>query len=369
MFAERGAARLVEVAAGVHAYLQQGSWGFSNAGLVASGTSSLLVDTLYDLTLTEQMLAAMRRVEPAAARIRTVVNTHANGDHCWGNQLVGAAEIVSSRAAAEEMLELRPFVMRALMEGSRRAARLPAIGKKALGLLGRLGVPHVGSLADAGDFVEECFGAFDFRGIRLTPPRRTFEGRLSLDIGDKRVELIQVGPAHTKGDVIAFLPAERVVFTGDILFVGSHPVAWEGPIGRWLLACDLLLDLDADTFVPGHGPLTTKDGVRQTKAYWQEVQQAAARGYASGFSADEVARHLAAEQGFAEWTEAHRLVVNVDTAYRELAGDRGRRDPVEMFARMARLETIRAAANGMGGIGDARRSARTTDTRPARRSF
>jgi cyclase len=272
MMAKRGEARLIEVAAGVYAYLQQGSWGFSNAGLVAAGGRSLLIDTLYDLSLTEQMLAAMRRVEPAAREIGTVVNTHANGDHCWGNQLVGGAEIISSRATAEEMLELKPRTMRALLSGSRRASRLGPLGRGTLSLLGRLGIPNVGSLAAAGDFVGECFGAFDFRGIRLTPPTRTFEGHLSLDVADTRVELIQVGPAHTKGDVIAFLPKERVVFTGDVLFIGSHPIAWEGPIARWLAACDLLLALDADTFVPGHGPLTTKDGVRQTKAYWLEVQ-------------------------------------------------------------------------------------------------
>lgn len=339
MMARRGEPRLVEVAAGVHAYLQQGSWGFSNAGLVAGAGSSLLVDTLYDLSLTERMLSAMRRVEPAARHISSVVNTHANGDHCWGNQLVGAAEIISSRATAEEMLELKPLTMRALLAASRRAARLGPLGKRALGLLGRLGVPHVASLAGAGDFVADCFGAFDFRGIRLTQPTRTFEGRLALDVGDKRVELIEVGPAHTRGDVIAFLPKERVVFTGDILFIGSHPIAWEGPISHSVAACDLLLELDADTFVPGHGPLTTKEGVRQTKAYWQHVQQAAARGRASGAAADEVARQLL-RQGFADWTEAHRLAVNVDTAYRELDAGPGRPNPVEMFARMARLEEL-----------------------------
>jgi glyoxylase-like metal-dependent hydrolase (beta-lactamase superfamily II) len=102
----RSSGKLVEIADGVHAYLQRGSWGFSNAGLVSSGDASLLVDTLYDLGLTERMLREMRRAVPGAERIRTVVNTHANGDHCWGNQLVTGAEIVSSRAAAEEMLEL-----------------------------------------------------------------------------------------------------------------------------------------------------------------------------------------------------------------------------------------------------------------------
>ena len=60
-------------------------------GLVVDGERTLLIDTLFDLRLTEEMLREMRRAVPAAARIDTLVNTHANGDHCYGNQLVGDA--------------------------------------------------------------------------------------------------------------------------------------------------------------------------------------------------------------------------------------------------------------------------------------
>ena len=71
---------------GCFAWLQpDGGWGWSNAGLVCDGGESLLVDTLFDLRLTREMLDAMRRAAPAAARIGTLVNTHANGDHCYGN--------------------------------------------------------------------------------------------------------------------------------------------------------------------------------------------------------------------------------------------------------------------------------------------
>ena len=82
---------LQEVGDGLYAYLQpDGGWGWSNAGLIADGDATLLVDTLFDLPLTERMLRSMRDAVPAAARIGTLVNTHANGDHCFGNQLVSA---------------------------------------------------------------------------------------------------------------------------------------------------------------------------------------------------------------------------------------------------------------------------------------
>ncbi|HVW29713.1 MAG TPA: MBL fold metallo-hydrolase [Polyangiaceae bacterium] len=333
-------AELREVADGVHAYLQRGGWGYSNAGLVTDSGASLLVDTLYDLALTERMLSTLRRMTPGG-RIDTVVNTHANGDHCWGNQLVGGARIVSSRAAAEEMLELSPKRMAALVDVARVVSRSGSAGKKLLSLLDRLGVPKAAAVSESAGFVVECFGAFDFRDVTLRLPDETFEGRLELRVGDKRVELVQVGPAHTKGDVIVHLPDQRVAFTGDILFIGSHPIAWEGPVANWVAACDRLLALDIDLVVPGHGPVTTKLGVQRTKEYWQDLVATAKRGTEAGASADEIAREIFL-RGYDGWSEASRLAVNLDTICRELAGDRSRRDPFALMAKMARLERLRA---------------------------
>ena len=88
---------LQDVGNGCYAYLQpDGGWGWSNAGLVVDGERTLLIDTLFDLELTGEMLRAMRDAVPAAARIDTLVNTHANGDHCYGNQLLAGARMVAS---------------------------------------------------------------------------------------------------------------------------------------------------------------------------------------------------------------------------------------------------------------------------------
>ncbi len=78
---------LSEVADGAWAWLQpNGSWGLSNGGLVADGECSLLVDTLFDLSRTQTMLDAMKAATNAALSIDSLVNTHANGDHCWAEE-------------------------------------------------------------------------------------------------------------------------------------------------------------------------------------------------------------------------------------------------------------------------------------------
>ena len=85
-----------DLGTGCYAYLQpDGTWGWSNAGLVTDGGETLLVDTLFDLKCTREMLEALRAAVPAARRIGTLVNTHSNGDHTFGNQLVSGAEIVA----------------------------------------------------------------------------------------------------------------------------------------------------------------------------------------------------------------------------------------------------------------------------------
>jgi glyoxylase-like metal-dependent hydrolase (beta-lactamase superfamily II) len=296
-----------EVADGVFAYLQpDGSWGWSNAGLVVGGEASLLVDTLFDLALTRQMLDDMRRISP---RIDTVVNTHANGDHCWGNQLVDDARIISSHECADEM-------------GAPAPETLAALVKEA---------PSMGVL---GEFLARIFGPFDFGGIVVRKPDQTFEGELTLSVGAKEVRLIEVGPAHTRGDILVHLPAERVVFTGDILFVGGHPIVWEGPIRNWVAALDRILAMDVETVVPGHGPVVGPAAVVEERDYLLWLEREAKARFEAGLSVADAARDLMGE--YRHWKDGERIVVNVATVYRELDPER-RPSFVDLFAQMAEL--------------------------------
>ena len=297
---------------GTYAWLAPGgTWGWSNAGLIADGAESLLVDTLYDLDLTARMLASMRDAEPGARDIGTLVNTHANGDHCHGNELVTGAEIIASSASAEEMSELPPEVMAALMASA-------------------------SELGGLGQYLLHCFGSFRFDGIRFTPPTRTFEKALNLQVGDKPVHLLEVGPAHTRGDVLVHSPQDRVVFTGDILFIEGTPIMWEGPVANWINACEIIEDMDVDLIVPGHGPITDKHGVHQVKHYLQYVRDEARKRYDAGMDALTATRDIELAE-YASWADPERIAVNVDSLYREFSGESQRTDTMELMRRMAEL--------------------------------
>ena len=305
-------AGLQEIGDGLYAYMQpDGSWGWSNAGLIVDGEHTLLVDTLYDLQLTERMLADMRRAVPAAARIDTLVNTHANGDHCYGNQLVDGARIVASERTAVEMGELPPAAMAAIV------AQAPQMG-------------------ELGEFFLRCFGAFDFDGIELRRPDDTFAGELTMHVGARELQLIEVGPAHTRGDTLALLARERVLFSGDILFNEAHPIAWAGPVSNWIAACERILAMDVETIVPGHGPLAGKDSVVELKAYFEYLYDEARARHADGMSALDAARSMALDR-WADWGESERLVVNIANIYGELDGATEPPNPLEAFQWMAEL--------------------------------
>lgn len=311
-------AGLHDLGRGVYAWLApRGTWGWSNAGLIVDGEESLLVDTLYDLDLTDRMLRRMRAAEPRASAIDTLVNTHANGDHCHGNELVAGAEIIASTASALEMAELPPEAMAALIDGAR-------------------------GMGAVGDYFLHCFGGFRFDGIRHTPPTRTFDGRLDLQVGDKPVHLIEVGPAHTRGDVLVHSPRDRTVFTGDILFIEGTPVMWQGPVANWIRACRLIEAMEVDHIVPGHGPVTDKHGVKQVRNYLEYVRDQARARYDAGMSAFEAARDIELAE-YSAWSDPERIAVNVDSLFREFSGEENATDILELFRQMAELAGFTAA--------------------------
>lgn len=310
---------LHDLGSGCYGYLQpDGSWGWSNAGLVVDSGQSLLVDTLFDLKLTAAMLETMRRAEPkATARIGTLINTHSNGDHVFGNELVAGAEIIASKKCAEEMIN---------DNGSKRLADFKNNAAK---------------MGEAGRFFAEIFEPFEFNGINVAMPTRTFEGTLDCTVGDKTVRLIQVGPAHTRGDILAYVPKDRVLFTGDILFIEGHPIIWAGPIGNWIKACRLMIDLDVETIVPGHGPITDKAGVAKVKGYLEYIEREARRRYDAGMPVFDAAQDISLTD-YSSWGDAERIVINVVSLYNEFSSGAAKTPSIiEMFGLMATLHYSR----------------------------
>ena len=314
------------MAPGVMAWLTpNGGWGQSNAALVCGHGASLLVDTLWDVPHTAGMLEAFRP-QLETAPISLVVNTHSDGDHWFGNELFDDCEILSTAAAARRMRHSGPGEMGAL----RAVSGLFRV-------LGGIPIPRRREFGIAGEYFRGMMRRYDFRNIRATRPDTTFSGKTEREIGGRRVRLMEVGPAHTAGDLIVHLPDERTVFAGDIVFNGVTPVLWDGSARNWMTACDRILRLEPETVVPGHGPLAGPQAVQDIRRYWEHLRSAARRHYEKAHSAARAALTIARTDEFrqlaaAHWEEPERMVINVASIYRRLMGRRHRMSVWERLA-------------------------------------
>jgi cyclase len=305
------------------AWLQpNGDWGEANAAVVLAGDQALLVDTLWTPALAKRMLDAV--AARSSSSIRTVVNTHSDGDHVWGNQLLAGAEIVATRKAAE--------IIRA--EPPSELQRLRAVAPL---------LSHVPVLGTVGEYVARMLAPYDFGEVTVTPPTREFEGAEELDVGGRTVRLEEVGPAHTHGDLIVHVPDARVVIAGDILFAGAHPVMWAGPTSNWIAALERVIALEPRAVIPGHGPVCAVAEAETLRDYFTWLQDAALPQLERGSKPSAVALELTGGEEFrgapwSGWLGPERMVITIATIDRHrrgAAGPIGSRERAGLFRQAA----------------------------------
>lgn len=301
---------------GVSAWLlPDGSWGWSNAGLVRGDGESLLFDTLFDLPLTREMLDAMAPLTETAP-IRHLVNSHANGDHCFGNELVPAeATVYAGTDFTHHLHEASPAVLQSMMESD----------------YGPVGTAYL----------QRWFGPFTFTGISVREPEVTVDTSLTVDVGGRDVELLMLGPAHTASDLVAWVPDAGVLFAGDLLFLGGAPIVWAGPAAAWIDACDRMIALDPRHVVPGHGPVTDTDGIREVRSYLEFVRDYAAETFQAGMGWREAADRIDLAS-FDSLDNSERIIANLYTEYRHLDPETPQQGLPELIVGMAEWDAARS---------------------------
>lgn len=275
MIADTIEAKTVEVAPGAYAYVQpDGTWFINNTGFIVGDEGVILIDTCSTEARTKAMLAAVAAVTDLP--IQTVVNTHHHGDHTHGNYLTRPAPIVAHHKCRE--------------------------------LVAGLGIDHYPT----------AFEQPDWGDLELCPPTITFDDRLDLWAGGLSVELHHIGPiAHTTNDVVAWLPEQKVLYTGDLVFHGGTPFVLMGSVDGSLAALDTMRSFGADVVVPGHGPVCGVEVFDAIEGYLRFVRETAVDALANGLSPLEAAR--AAELGpYATLTDPERLVGNLYRCMAEL---------------------------------------------------
>jgi cyclase len=160
-----------------------------------------------------------------------------------------------------------------------------------------------------------------WRGRSLAPADTTFDDEMDLDLGPGReVRLMYMGKGHTIGDAVAYMPAQRVLFSADLLFVNLHPTVREGDSVNWERILERLDGLDIDWIVTGHGDIVQGKSILQAQAAYFETMRSRVQALMQqGMTLDEIKAGIDLGE-YASWGRAEQIPDTIQVLYRELGG-------------------------------------------------
>ena len=203
----------------------------SNAGFVVTPAGVVVIDALGSPALAQRLIGEIRKV--SALPISHVIVTHYHADHIYGLQVFKAAgaRIIAHRAAREY---LQSDTARLRMQASRQ---------------------ELAPWVDA--------------QTRLVEADEWLDGDRTLTIGGVPMEIRHVGPSHTPEDLVVYLPRQKLLFAGDLVFRARIPFVGQADSKQWIKALDVLLGFDTTVIVPGHGPVSTsaREDMQLTRDY------------------------------------------------------------------------------------------------------
>ncbi len=273
---------LIQVAPDAYAYVQAtGAGGVSNAGLIVGPDGLIVIDTLATTPMNLAFLGSIRDV--TGLPVTHLFITHHHPDHVQGIQYFLPTNVICHPACRDEIVRNGP-------DAHKKWAKLR---------------PHF---------------AKDVVGIRICIPNQTLEGKTTFYVGKRRVEIMHLGAAHTYGDLMAYLPEEKLLFAGDLMFYKVAPWVIHGYYGGWMKVMDRILALDVETIVPGHGPIVGKAELVEFRDCLATVYDGARRGFEKGLPEAEAFAAVDLSR-FHDWIHPERHKDNLVRAYGEFRGE------------------------------------------------
>ena len=255
----------------------------TNVGWVIFRDYVLVIDANFPWGARE-ILPAIRKTTDKP--IRFVFDTHYHADHAYGNVVFSeiGATVVCSRDCTEES---RAKGQRDVQNQAKERATDP-----------------------------------------LVHPSLLFDDKLTFDDGEKRVELIKMGPAHTKGDAVAYLPKEKILFVGDLAVnwtLGNNLSDVDADHRNWVRVLDQLARWDAIIVAPAHGVLGNLETIRGQRDYLADMLRQVEAGIKAGKSVETLAEEINLTRYQPFGAEPRRTAGQVRSIYRKLAANEPRK--------------------------------------------
>jgi glyoxylase-like metal-dependent hydrolase (beta-lactamase superfamily II) len=286
--------RFTEIAEGVWHVVGTGTvFTMSNAMVLVGARDVLVVDSHVTPAAAEALLSSLSVITDKP--VRYLVNSHYHFDHAHGNQAFPeSVEIIGhsftrAKLAGEIGNVLEENTFKSFSDG------VPTLVANLERQVADEDDPTRRAALQERHRVQRDY-MNSIRDVVPTPPTLTLETEMTLfqlsTRGSREIRLLHLGRAHTGGDVVIFLPQERVVFTGDMMLPGLAYMG-DGHVDEWPATLDALKELDYDVLLPGHGPpVRSKDGITNFQAYLTDLWEKTSAMHRRGVSAEQAAEQI-----------------------------------------------------------------------------
>ncbi len=310
--AQQESGDLVKITEGVYAHVVPPNGNaVGNAGIILLEHSVLVFDTHFTPEAGQALISKIRSLTPKP--VRYVVNSHYHPDHTHGNQVFGsAAQIISSTNARRDILQLDiPAMNRTVSVAEAQIARMQKE------LTSSQDEPQKQTLRGQISARQQFLRRMS--GIRIQPPVVTLDDSLVIVDGSRKLEILLLGGGgHTDGDVVLYIPSQRVVFAGDLFFNKAIPNVQDSNLHTWIKTLAELQKLDADKFVPGHGPVAARKDFENFQAYLEDLRNLVQTAVDRGDSLEQAIRDVQLPAKYSSFSFPNFFPANVQKMYSEL---------------------------------------------------
>ena len=284
----QAAHRFQQIAAGVYAAVGTGTLNVgSNSCVIVGQDDVLIVDSHISPEAARVLLREITTVTDKP--VKFLVNTHFHFDHANGNQVFAApVDIIGHEYTRRKLLG------DVLAKGTIFAESLAALPNQIDQIRQRAAAendPAAKTRLEQQARVQQAYSE-QVKEVKPTPPNVTLTDHMTFFRGDREIRLVHLGRAHTAGDVVVFLPRERVVCTGDMLVAGISNLS-DGYVNEWPDTVEKLRGLDFTDVIPGHGdPWKGKEKIDHWQAYLRDIWQQASRLHDQKVPAEDAAKRI-----------------------------------------------------------------------------
>jgi glyoxylase-like metal-dependent hydrolase (beta-lactamase superfamily II) len=282
----------------------------ANAGFVITDSWVCVFDSHLTPDAAKELIAEIRKLTKLP--IRYLINSHYHADHSHGNQAFAQdVELISSHATWQAQLNKDlPQLQRYQQLLPEQIARLKKELNSSISAMRAEEIRQ--ELQQREQFLNRI------SGLEVVLAGTTFDHTLSLRTLDRELQLIFLGRGHTDGDIVLWLPEERILFAGDLVSLGALPNLMDGYSKEWIDTLAAILKMKPEVIVPGHGLAGDDSMVSALRDFLQDLRKAVKSGMDKGLTLEELLKSIQAPARFRDYRGQEFLPGAIERVYREL---------------------------------------------------